>query len=75
MDKSTWIVVVVVVAGLAAALGYGITQGFVDWRAAAFLILVTLAVVASAGEMNEPVFRLEPVPEVDRPPVGFHPTD
>jgi len=73
MDRSTWIVVVV--AGLAAALGYGIAQGFVDWRAAAFLILVVLAVVAGAGEMNEPVFLAEPEPEVDRPPIGFHPTD
>lgn len=72
MSKSTWILVVV--AGVAAALGYGVVSDYIDVPVAIFAVFLVLACVVSGVDRVEVVeipasfATLGP-----RLPIGFHP--
>lgn len=78
VSKTLWIVLVV--AGLAAALGYGVTQEFLQLPVAAFIFFVVLAALASSGDVVS-IIEVEAAPQADvaaqainyQLPVGFHP--
>jgi uncharacterized membrane protein len=75
-----WMLVVVV--GFAAAMGYGVTRGFIELPVAAFIVFLVLAAVLSSSDVTEvveveiaipePMVEAEPVRR--ELPIGFHPT-
>lgn len=70
----------VVIAGFALALGYGVSQGFIEISAAALALFFVLAAVVSAADVLEVVEVQAATPSATLKastsvPIGFHPSD